>query len=72
MDQEDLEQSEACWHAHQQQKQRDAAEAARREKASRKQLLDKYHLQAVDTCPNIALPKHAQQAQGSKVSTSLM
>lgn len=65
MDQENLAQSEASWHACQEQKQRDAAEAARKEKEHRKQLLAKYHLQAVGTSASTE-PKQARQAPKSK------
>jgi len=67
MDQENLAQSEASWHACQEQKQRDAAEAARKEKEHRKQLLAKYHLQAVGTSAPTE-PKQARQAPKNKVS----
>ena len=67
MDQEDLSKSEASWHACQEQKQRDAAEAARKEKEHRKQLVAKYHLQAVGTSAPTE-PKQARQAPKNKVS----
>ena len=67
MDQEDLSKSETSWHACQEQKQRDAAEAARKEKEHRKQLVAKYHLQAVGTSAPTE-PKQARQAPKSKVS----
>jgi len=67
MDQENLAQSEASWHACQEQKQRDAAEAARKEKEHRKQLVAKYHLQAVGTSAPTE-PKQARQAPKNKVS----
>ncbi|KAL0049441.1 hypothetical protein WJX82_002527 [Trebouxia sp. C0006] len=65
MDQEDLSKSETSWHACQEQKQRDAAEAARKEKEHRKQLVAKYHLQAVGTSAPTE-PKQARQAPKSK------
>ena len=69
MDQEDLANSEATWQACQERKQRDAADSARKEKEHRKQLLAKYHLQAVGTSA-ITEAQKARQAPKSKVSTS--
>ena len=69
MDQENLERSEANWHAHQEVLQREAAEAVQQEKAHRKQLLDKYHLQAVDT--NTSRHREVRQESKSKVSESI-
>lgn len=67
MDQDSLERSEASWHARQEQLQRDAEQAARQEKASRKQLLDKYHLQAVPTSARADVHTRSTQAPKSKV-----
>lgn len=67
MDQDSLERSEASWHARQEQLQRDAEQAARQEKASRKQLLDKYHLQAVPTSAYADVHTRTTQAPKSKV-----
>lgn len=67
MDQDSLERSEASWHARQEQLQRDAEQAARQEKASRKQLLDKYHLQAVPTSAYADVHIRSTQAPKSKV-----
>lgn len=67
MDQHSLERSEASWHARQEQLQRDAEQAARQEKASRKQLLDKYHLQAVPTSAYADVHTPSTQAPKSKV-----
>ena len=66
MDQEDVYKSEARWHAVQEQRLQEAAENAKREKASRRQLLDKYHLQAVNTSACMPSSK-PQQAPKSKV-----
>ena len=66
MDQDDLENSEASWYARQEQLQRDAEQAARQEKANRKQLLDKYHLQPVPTCAHTHLHTRSVQAPKSK------
>lgn len=67
MDQEDLAKSEATWLACQERKQRDAAENARKEKEHRKQLLAKYHLQAVGTSATNEAQK-VRQAPKNKVS----
>ena len=70
MDQDNLEKSEASWYARQEQLQRDAEQAARQEKASRKQLLDKYHLQAVPTSACVDVHSRSMQAAKSKVLPS--
>lgn len=67
MDQDNLERSEASWYARQEQLRRDAEQAARQEKASRKQLLDKYHLQAVPTSAHADVHTRNMQATKSKV-----
>lgn len=67
MDQGNLERSEASWYARQEQLQRDAEQAARQEKANRKQLLDKYHLQAVPTSAHTHVHTRRVQAPKSKV-----
>ena len=67
MDQENLERSETGWYARQEQLQQDAEQAARQEKASRKQLLDKYHLQAVPTSMRADVQARSVQAPKSKV-----
>ena len=67
MDQDNLERSEASWYARQEQLQRDAEQAARQEKASRKQLLDKYHLQAVPMSARADVHTRSVQAPKSKV-----
>lgn len=66
MDQPDVHQSEASWQACQAQKMQEAAESVRREKASRKELLDKYHLQAVNSSASIPTCRN-QQTTKSKV-----
>lgn len=70
MDQDNLERSEASWHARREQLQRDAEQAARQEKANRKQLLDKYHLQAVPTSAHADIHTRSKQAPKSKVLLS--
>ena len=67
MDQDNLERSEAGWYARQEQLQRDAEQAARQEKASRKQLLDKYHLQAVPMSMHTDVHTRSVQPPKSKV-----
>ena len=69
MDQDDLARSEARWFARQEQLQRDAEEAARQEKANRKKLLEKYHLQAVPTSAQTHVP--AQDRPGPKAKVLL-
>ena len=66
MDQQDVSKSEARWRSCQEQRAQETAEAAKREKASRKQLLDKYHLQVVNTAA-ITPSCRQQQAPKSKV-----
>lgn len=69
LDQDDLCKNEACWCAHQQQQLHEAAQAAKREKENRKQLLAKYDLQAVTSGPSIVADnkKQSTSKQASKV-----
>ena len=67
MDQDNLERSEGSWYARQEQLQRDAEQAARQEKANRKKLLEKYHLQAVPTSARTDVHTRSMQATKPKV-----
>lgn len=73
LDQDDLSKVEARWHAQQEQQQIDAVQAAKRDKENRKQLLAKYHLQAVTTGPSVVadVKKQSTSRPVSKVRCSV-
>lgn len=62
LDQDDVANSEARWHAQHALQQQEIAQAAKREKENRKQLLAKYQLQAVTSGPSVVADSKKQSS----------